>query len=442
MIGKHWLKAGFVCLLVGLSGIWGQHTAYAKDLLIVGGKVVDPAAQMVRSENMLIRDGKIIATFQGIPEHINADVFDASGKWIIPGLIDMHVHSFGNQGPNRTFDAPGSAGIAKRSLFAGVTGALDLFGDEETLYKLRKAQAEGSTGGAQIYASLSCLTAPNGHCTEYGVPTRTMSTPDEARETVADLAMKQPNVIKIVYQPTDDQPSIDKPTLKAAVKEAKEHGLKTIVHIKTWQDVRDVIEVGGAAITHVPYAYMPDDIPAAMAFANVAIIPTLAMHTDLSAYLYEESVLESLLAQAVASPALIAAYHDNLVKERYAERKVEWAERKKAMLVKVKTLADAGVEILAGTDAGNWGTIHGYSLHRELVHLNDAGLSTWDALRASTVLAGKFLGKNVGVRPQNDADLLVLEDNPLVNIEATQHIAAVIHKGNLVDRDALLAEAK
>jgi imidazolonepropionase-like amidohydrolase len=103
-------------------------------------------------------------------------------------------------------------------------------------------------------------------------------------------------------------------------------------------------------------------------------------------------------------------------------------------------MADAGVTILTGTDWGNWGTIQGFSLHRELVLLVDAGLSSWQALAASTTLTGEFLGKSFGVMPGDEANLVVLDASPIQDIRNTQQIAMVIHHGKVVDRARLLAD--
>ena len=102
-------------------------------------------------------------------------------------------------------------------------------------------------------------------------------------------------------------------------------------------------------------------------------------------------------------------------------------------------MADAGVTILTGTDAGNWGTIQGYSVHRELVKLVAAGLTPWQALAASTTEAGTFLGRAFGVRLGDEANLIILDASPLDDIRNTQRIALVIHHGKLVDREGLLA---
>lgn len=410
----------------------------SEGLLLTNAYVVDPASREVRKSNLLIRDGMILASPDQVPPGYSGQIVDLDGKWVIPGLNDMHTHSFGNQVPGEASDSPGTEVVARRLLYAGVTGFLDLFGDEETLYELRSRQDAGEVGGADIFTSLSCLTATEGHCTEYGVPTRVMDSPDDARRVVADLANKQPDVIKIVYQPSDDQPSISRETFAAAVATANENRIKTVVHVKTWQDVRDAVAVGASAVTHVPRGSTPDDIAVLMASNGVVSIPTLTVETEFVDFLNDPEVLDSPLARAVTTPALIDAYRAAELRQRYADRRAQFEQRNAVTLNSVKVFADAGVTILTGTDAGNWGTIQGYSVHRELVKMVKAGLTTWQALAASTTAAGDFLGRPFGVNPGDEANLVVLDASPIEDIRNTQRIISVIHHGEIVQRSELL----
>jgi imidazolonepropionase-like amidohydrolase len=104
------------------------------------------------------------------------------------------------------------------------------------------------------------------------------------------------------------------------------------------------------------------------------------------------------------------------------------------MLESVRRLAAAGVSMLTGTDAGNVGVVQGYSVHREMLRLVEAGLTPWDALRASTTNAGKFLGRAYGVGPGDQADLVVLDASPLEDIANTQTIGLVVMRGRVVYR--------
>ena len=104
----------------------------------------------------------------------------------------------------------------------------------------------------------------------------------------------------------------------------------------------------------------------------------------------------------------------------------------------MKALHDAGVEILTGTDAGNFGVFLGYSVHRELALFVEAGLTPWAALRAGSTRAKSVLDLDLGVHPGAEASFLLLEDSPITDIRNTYGVHMVIHKGVVVDREALL----
>ncbi|MDH3457687.1 MAG: amidohydrolase family protein [Gemmatimonadota bacterium] len=416
--------------------------AATQELLLTNAQIVDPARSQVHNGSLLIVDGHIVGSPTAIPEGFAGETLDLGGMWVMPGLVDLHTHSYGNMAPGNQMDPPGTAIVAKRMLYAGVTAFLDLFGDEETMYALRSKLRAGEVEGAELFASLSCLTATEGHCTEYGVPTRTMDTPDEARRTVADLAVREPDVVKIVYAQTGTMPSIDKPTLVAAVAAATGRGIRTVVHVNTWQDVRDAVAAGASAVTHVPASEeVPPDLARDMAVRGVASIPTLAVETDFLDFVTDESVLANPLATALTTTAIIDAYRSDDVRAHVAEDVKARRRRTRTILSSVKTMADVGVTILAGTDAGNWGTIQGYSLHRELVKLVAAGLSSWDALAAATTRAGAFLGRSFGVSAGDEANLVVLDASPIDDIRNTQRIVMIIQRGRVVNRDRLLAPA-
>ncbi len=413
--------------------------AAAQDLYLADTRVVDPATREVRSGNLLIVDGRVQGMVEKAPEGFAGASLDLEGGWVIPGLNDLHTHSYGNMAPGRYFETPGTPVVARRMLYAGVTGFLDLFGNENGMHEIRERQRRGELPGADLYASLSCLTATEGHCTEYGIRTRTMDTPEEARKEVSELSAKQPDVVKIVYAPTGRMPSIDKATLEAAVATARELGLKTVIHVNTWQDVRDSVQAGASAVTHVPDdGPIPEGLGRLMGERGVASIPTLTVETDFAHFVDDPEVLDHPLARALAPQKLVEAYRIEEVRQHRAEHR-EQADRREAMiLASVKAMADAGVTVLTGSDSGNWGTIQGYSLHRELQRLVDAGLTQWQAMAASTTEAGEFLGQPFGVQSGDIANLVVLEGSPLENISNTTRILHVIQRGKLVERDELL----
>ena len=414
----------------------GTETLESTDsrLLLVNARIVDIERQAVRQGALLIDNGRVIAELNKMPSTYDGKVIDLGNRWIMPGLIDLHVHAFGNRAPHAKSDNPGIEGISRRALLAGVTGFLDLFGDENTLLTARQRQRDKVFFGADIHASLSCLTAPGGHCTEYGIETRTMKNAAEAAQVVDALAKLSPDAIKIVYQPSDDQPSIDKETFRAAVEASRKYNVPTVVHIKTWQDIRDAIEVGATAVTHVPSGKVPADLPGLMAQSGIVMIPTLTVETDLTDFVFTPEVLQSTLAQTLTTSAIVQGYADERTLERWGDREAKWRAADAEILGNVRQLHEAGVKLLVGTDAGNWGTIQGFSVHRELFKLTQAGMTAWQALAAATTKAGEFLDLQYGIKAGSQASFVILNDSPVDNILNTQDIHMVIHHGVIVDQ--------
>lgn len=414
-------------------------------LLLTNARLVDPETKTVQRGALRIEDERVAEVLDHAPSEFDGHTLDLNGKWVLPGLVDAHVHSYGNLGPNFQ---PGrllqTDGTAKVALHAGVTAFLDLFSPEDYIFELRDKQRLEGLVGADIYAAGPILTCPNGHGTEYGIPTRTVSSPDEARRTVDSLAARSPDVVKLVYHPyhTDRFPSMERPTMETIVETAQAHDLPTVVHIEGWTGAHEAITAGADAITHTPSTPLPDSTVAAMQEQGTAWIPTLAVHTELAHLIEHPERLDNDLLRAVADSALLAAYRDT---SGFPARIQSWIdEQSDHRTTRLNTVAkghEAGIPLLAGTDAGNPGLFQGFSLHRELVLLTKAGLSNWEALATATTAPGRFLDVPIGLQPGDRANLLVLNASPLDDIRHTQEIARVLYRGQPVDRSRLLEQA-
>jgi imidazolonepropionase-like amidohydrolase len=406
----------------------------AQDLFIRNARMLDPAAKTEVAGNILIRGG-LIAGFPGRkPAAFSGPELDAGGRFVVPALTDMHTHSYGNAGAAGPPQFMGAAGVARVDLQAGVARFLDLFSPEDSILALRNRQRAGTVPGAEILAAGPCLTATKGHCSEYGVPTRLVNTPEEARREVTGLAAKKPDVVKVVYDHETysgrSMPSIDKATLQAVVSTAREHGLKTIVHVGHWQDLRDAVEAGAAAVTHTPSGEIPADLPALMANRGTFHIPTLAVQGDWARYLDNPALLDSPLLASVASKGLVDGYRKAPADTGRMASWLAWQRRiGPGNLKAVAELHRAGVPMLTGTDGGNPAIFQGYSVHRELALLVEAGLSPWEALAASTTSAGRFFGRKWGMAEGSEATLLILEKSPIDNIGNSETIFRVVNRG-------------
>ena len=431
----HWMVG-----LVVVASLSGSLTA--QDLILAGGTLIDPKTETLTSAHLEIRDGKIVGRPAALPEDPSVDVLDISGGFVVPAFHDLHTHSHGNVGVTG-MEMLGTPRAAKRMLFFGVARFLDLFNMEAVILPMRDRQRKSpsSVPGAEIFAAGPCLTATGGHCTEYGVPTRVINSPKDARREIGELAEKKPDVIKVVYDNSmSSLPTIDRPTLDAVVAAAHDHGLTVVVHIGSWEGALDAVEAGADALTHVPVGKAPDGLFQQMQEKSVVSIPTLAVQLDLSAIRSRPSLLDSELLVAGSSEALLKQYDALKSGAELSEALERFAtfqlDNKASFLSSVKALSDAGVTILTGTDGGNPGVFQGYSVHREMGWLVEAGLTPWQALRASTTDAGKFLGIRSGLDPGDEGTLVILGESPIEDISNTESIQYVIQRGVPVDRSS------
>ncbi len=422
-------------LLLSLVLITAPGTVVGQDLFLQNAHIVDPDARTIREGNILITGGRIVSFPNSAPAGFKGQTIHAGGRWVIPALTDMHTHSFGNAAAAGAPQFLGTAGVATATLQVGVARFLDLFSPEDQIFGLRDRQRTTGLPGAEVLAAGPCLTATKGHCSEYGVPTRIVDSPEDASREVTALAARKPDVVKIVY---DNQsyggrrmPTVNRGTLEAVIATAKELGLKTVVHIGTWDDVRDAVEAGAAAVTHTPWpAEIPDGLAELMRSRGTYMIPTLAVQGDYSRFVDMPELLDSPLLNRVVAKHIVDGYRIPPSDTSRSGRFLNWQRGiAPGSLKSVAVLASAGVPMLTGTDAGNPAVFQGYSVHREMALLVEAGLSPWDALAASTTNAGRFFGRNWGIGIGAEASLVVLDRSPIEDIRNTESIHLVIHRG-------------
>ncbi|MBS1954787.1 MAG: amidohydrolase family protein [Cyanobacteria bacterium SZAS-4] len=401
-------------------------SAQADSLLLQNANVVDPKFKTIQKRDILILDGRITAQKTNVEKKYRT--IDLAGKYIIPGLIDLHVHCGGNPFPDGTYEDLGPEPTAKAMLYSGVVAYLDLFyGDFAQIFRARNLQ-QTEPSKHRDEADIYCAGTGWGNW-------NLTKDPQAAVESYIDRW--KPDVIKLIY----GRDSLDKVNLAKAIKGATKKGVKTVVHIGSWEHGQDAIESGATAVTHFfDDEVIPNEVLKVWAKSKAVSIPTLAAQCDLANLTSKPLLLKSKILDGLEPASRLATY---LHKDKFTKKTLsvlKWQKEDTQNDMKsLKKLADAHVQILAGSDTGNPGTIQGFSLHREIKLMQDAGYSTWDALASATTKAAAFLGRPSGIKDGDFAELVVLDANPIQDIANTQRIHNVIHHGNIIDRSALVA---
>ena len=425
-------------------------TARPKQTLVVtGGRIdrVGPSADIAVGEEMTVVDGR--------------------GRFLIPGLWDMHVHTT-DQGALARLVAHGVLGV--RDMGGGAPHATD--GCESIELDSLLAWRARITAGEWIGPRM-VLAGPVASGTGWRT-SLAVRTPDEARAAVATLRAAGADFVKIYEKVPLD-------AYRALAAAARAAGLTMAGHVPVETvSLREAIEAGQRSIEHVRDALLlchaRDSVELAQFFAadgwtardaawgrrmhadceqvmaasragTVWLTPTLAV--ERSKVAVDDSTFVSDARRRVLPASVQAAFGDFVRRKRQqpaAERASErlWWRTQQRL---VRRARDAGVSFLAGSDAACEGGLHGSSLHDELALLVESGLSPAEALRAATLVPAEFLHAtdSLGaIAPRMVADLVLLDANPLDDIGNTRRIHAIVSGGRLLDRgrlDAMLDPA-
>ncbi|MEY9930724.1 imidazolonepropionase-like amidohydrolase [Catenulispora sp. GP43] len=376
-------------------------------------------------------EGQLITAVGAAQAPQGADVVDARGASLLPGLIDAHVHT--------------SIDSLRDALRFGVTTELEMQGFWTPEQRI-EVNADDTI--ADVRSALLALMAKGGHPSELmhdlgehepgaeheGWEMPSVSTPDEARAHVQRFAQAGADYIKVMIEEGTTMghpglPVIDSETLRAGVDEAHKLGLKVIAHATTLDATRQALDVGIDGLAHLFIDQRADQaIIAALADADVFVTPCLVV----SASLMGRDAAADLAADPRVSGRLSQPWLDTLrgAYNTYPQGTFQH------VLDSVAALHAAGVDILAGTDASipvptHGGVAHGASMHHELALLVQAGLSTEAALAAATSVPARCfnLADRGRIAPGLRADLLLVDGNPLDEITHTLDINTVWRRG-------------
>lgn len=354
-----------------------------------------------------------------------ATLVEGRGRTLMPGLIDAHVHVEDSKS-------------LEQSLLFGVTTVFDMFSDYNLIAAL-KNQQNGSIGDrmAGLLSAGTLVTAPGGHGTEYELEIPTLKPGDDVAEFVKKRISEGSDYIKLVY---DDglvtgrsYPTLDRTTLGIVIEYAHKFGKKAVVHALAYDMAKEAAEAGCDGLVHLFVDREAEsEFARYLSSMNAFVIPTLCVLESLCGIRGGAALLD----ESDFGEKLPKGSQENLERVFHPRKELDYS----VCVRSLRKLKEAGVAILAGTDAPNPGTTYGASLHRELELLVRSGLTPVEALASATKVSAEHFGlKDRGVIKEGmRADLLLVDGDPTQDIQDTRRIVEVWKKGVRFDRDGPL----
>lgn len=423
-----------------------------------GVTIVDSAGTRPNATIVLV-DNKVLAVGScDLPLPRGCTVLDLAGKFVIPGLWDMHVHG-----------AYLERITLPLCLVNGVTGIREMWGVPQ-LYDLRDRIARGEVFGPRLTVASTIIDGP--HST---LPFALIAgTPEEGRQAVRDAKAQGADFVKVYSY-------LDRATLTAIADECAKQDITFAGHCSNHVPLGDASDLGQRTFEHMyglSLATSSAETELRQAIADLPLDPansfawfkqvleferraTLTHRRSKAIQLAKRlrrnnsALCPTMVAMRVyASPAdrfandprlkYLPAFYQDFWRDGLKpwapvtpEEIKQQAEFFKRRMDQVAEMHDLGVEVLVGTDAGNPYVFSGFSVHDELELLVEAGLSPKAALNAGT--------RNGAVHPGADVNLVVLDGNPLGNIRNTQRIHTVLTRGRVLgpaERRQLLADVE
>ena len=356
---------------------------------------------------------------------ITKRVLNLTGKYIMPGLFDMHAHIAGVR--KNSYDQDTSENMLGMLLKYGITTVRNPGGPTNETVHLREEVLNGNLSGPEIFTAGRLLNTP-----EFPIPfvEKQVTTEEEVREEVRNQATAGVDYIKLYVGLKPD-------LVKAAVDEAHRQGIKVIGHLylTSWTDAANL---GIDFLTHgvpvSPFLFPEDKQRIFNRTGGGPFDHSLWLDlVDLDS-IEIRNMIESLVQNQIPVDPTLNIYEAIFVRQSFTDPQNE--QRWSKVLQLTKMMHDRGVKILSGTDIPNFELVPGESLHHELELLVEAGINTSDVIKITSkngAEALNLMNQTGTIEPGKQADILILSANPVEDIENTKRIEAVISNGRIIE---------
>jgi len=414
-------------------------TVLAASLALRGATLIDGTGSPARPNSLVLISGeRIVSVGPATPEVVKAlpagtRVEDASGKWIVPGFVDAHIHAESDED-------------LKQMLRWGVTSARLMAEDVEAAARLA-ATARRRTDVPDVFPAAPIFTAKGGWWDQGQAPDSNLDrfpdTPERARASVRRAMALGSAEIKLMLDdmhwcrdPLPRLPRMTPEIARALIEEARRAGLRVTVHAPSLSDAKEAVALGATALAHGVLDTLDEWTAGVMKTRPVFYIPTMDIFeflADTRAFI--EGVLSDPRAERGLPQSVVARYRSPAYSEGYAKRYPNFQnvrEHLGKLRENLVRLHAAGVPIALGTDM--W-AFPGLGVSIEMDLYVKAGLSPLEAIRAATETAARSLGleKDRGtLEPGKRADLLLLDADPVKDVKNVRAIVAIYKAGRRV----------
>jgi len=433
-------------LFVAIFGI--APASFADTLLIENVTLVDGTGRPAVAGTSVLVDGDRISRIArgSIDAPRGTNRIDGSGKFLMPGLMDMHIHLRGSVEltPEGLFkvtnDRTRGIRMLHSYLYSGVTSVYDAGNVPDYILGLRAEERSGDLVSPRIFATGSIVTYPGSHgSNEFG--TQVDDWP-EAKAALDAHIEREPDLLKLTFEERgwgarEMIPILPVDLMQKIIHYYNDRGIRTTVHTSSEYRARQAIFAGVDTLAH-PIIQGPatKDFARLMGAKKIPMVTTLAIGENYSRLAEHPEYLDQPLYQAT-----VPAEEIELLK---TERRQEYQERKWTWWMKIMTtiaqenlrmINEAGGVLVAGTDQSS-----GPALHRELELMADAGIPASEIVRIATLNGAIFLGKERelgSIEEGKIADMILLSADPTEDINNAKEILQVIKGGQIIDRSRL-----
>ena len=433
-------------LLTALPGI--ASITLADTLLIENVTLIDGTGRpSVAGASVLVDGDRISRIARGsIDAPRGTNRIDGSGKFLMPGLMDMHIHLRGSVEltPEGLFkvtnDRTRGIRMLHSYLYSGVTSVYDAGNVPDYILGLRADERNGDLVSPRIFATGSIVTYPGSHgSNEFG--TQVDDWPEAIPVLDAHIE-REPDLLKLTYEERgwgarEMIPILPLALMQQIIQYYNERGIRTTVHTSSEYRARQAIFAGVDTLAHpIIQGPVTEDFARLMGAKKIPMVTTLTIGENYSRLAEHPEYLDQPLYQAT-----VPAEEIELLK---TERRQEYQERKWTWWMQIMTtiaqenlriINEAGGVLVAGTDQSS-----GPALHRELELMADAGIPASEIVRIATLNGAIFLGKERemgSIEEGKIADMVLLAADPTEDINNAKEILEVIKGGQIVDRSSL-----